>query len=239
MKTVVISQPTYLPWLGYFRVMKEADTYVFLDRVQYEKRSWQCRNQIKSPENRQWLTVPTCHKTWLSLEDVRLDNSKQWKRQHLSALRTCYGKAPFFGTYFPFFKSLYEKRWVKLASLNCFTIEFLAAQLGLSPVFLRSSQLRAEGKRTKLLLNICKRLKATRYVSSIGAKEYMRNDGAEELFRREGIDVEFLEYKHPEYPQLFGKFISNQSIVDCLFNCGPKSADIAFGEETATFSGFT
>ena len=75
-------------------------------------------------------------------------------------------------------------------------------------------------------------------MSSIGAKEYMKNDGAEELFRREGIVVEFLEYKHPECLQLFGKFISNLSIVDCFFNCSPRSADIALGEERAAFTGF-
>lgn len=238
MRTVVISQPTYLPWLGYFRIMKEADVYVFLDNVQFERRSWQCRNEIKSPKKQIWLTVPTVHEERCSIKTVKMDNTKPWRRKHWNALKTCYGKALYFDVYSPFFESVYKKRWVKLVSLNICIIKYLASQLGLSPVFLRSSKLRVEGKRTHLLLNICKMLNADRYVSSVGAKEYMEEDGAEESFKDEGIAVEFLQYNHPIYPQLFGEFISNLSFVDCLLNCGPNSPKIVFSEESATFRSF-
>ena len=83
-----------------------------------------------------------------------------------------------------------------------------------------------------MLLNICKMLGADRYVSSIGAKEYMEEDGAQELFKDEEIVIEFLEYAHPVYPQLFREFVPQLSFVDCLFNCGPNSSKIVFGEET-------
>lgn len=211
--------------------MKEADAYVFLDDVQFVRRSWQCRNRIKSPAEWIWLTVPTYHKGFCPIKEVEIDNTKPWARQHRNALQTCYGKAPFFEVHFPFFESVYEKKWVMLADLNIYIIKYLASQLGLSPVFVRSSQLNVEGKRTQLLLNICKILNADRYLSSIGAEEYMMEDGAEDLFRNEGIAVEFLEYKHPIYPQLFGDFIPNLSFVDCLFNCGPDSSRIVFGED--------
>src|SRR3990170_7183446 len=221
MKTVVISQPTYLPWLGYFYIMNEADTYVFLDDVQFERRSWQFRNRIKSPTKWIWLTVPTHHKGLCQIKDVEIDNTKPWTRKHWNALKACYGKAPFFELYSPFFQSVYETEWIMLADLNIHIITYLASQIGLRPAFVRSSQLDVGGKRTELLLNICKILNADRYVSSIGAKEYMIEDDFENLFKNEGITVEFLEYKHPIYSQLFGDFIPNLSFVDCLFNCGP------------------
>ncbi|MEM7600815.1 MAG: WbqC family protein, partial [Verrucomicrobiota bacterium] len=41
MKTIAISQPTFLPWMGYFNLIAQADIFVFLDDVQYEKQSWQ------------------------------------------------------------------------------------------------------------------------------------------------------------------------------------------------------
>ena len=226
MKTVVISQPTYLPWLGYFRLMKEADTYVFLDNVQFARRSWQCRNRIKSPTKWIWLTIPTFHKGLSLIKDVEIDNSKPWARQHRKALQLCYGKAPYFAVHFPFFKSVYKKTWQTLVDLNIKIIEYLASQLQLSPVYIRSSQLNIEGKRTDLLLDICRTLNADRYVSSIGAEEYMMEDDAIPLFRDEGITVDFLEYKHPKYPQLFGAFVPGLSTVDCLFNCGPDSSKI-------------
>lgn len=238
MRTIVISQPAYLPWVGYFRVMKEADIYVFLDDVQFERRSWQCRNRIKSPKKWIWLTVPTYHKGRCLIKDVEIDNTKPWRRKHWMALKTCYGKAPYFDAYSTFFESVYKRSWTRLASLNIHIIKYLASQLGLTPVFLRSSKLGVEGKRTELLLKICKLLKGDRYVSSIGAKEYMEQDGAEELFGREGIKVEFLGYNHPPYPQQFGDFLPYLSFVDCLFNCGPDSDQIVFHDKSVVFHSF-
>ncbi len=215
--------------------MKEADVYVFLDNVQFEPRSWQCRNRIKSPSKPIWLTVPTHHEGQLKISDVEIDNSKTWERQHCNAIKTSYGKAPFFKQYSPFFESVYDRKWTKLTSLNIHMIRHFASLLGLSPVFVQASKLGLEKKRTSLLLEICKFFAADRYVSSIGAKEYMEEDGAKEIFSKEGIKVEFLQFNHLEYPQLHGGFVSGLSFIDCLLNCGPNSAKIIFGENSTTF----
>jgi hypothetical protein len=236
MRTLVISQPTYLPWAGYFRIMKEADVYVFLDNVQFEQRSWQSRNRIKTPQNFGWLTIPTHHSSQSRINDVDIDNSKQWTRQHFAAIRSSYGKAPYFDKYSSFLKSVYEQRWINLALLNIYIIKYFARQLGLSPIFVRASKLKIEGKRTNLLLDICRTFGADRYVSSIGAKEYMEEDGAKSIFEKEGITVEFLKVNFSKYPQLFGEFIPELSIIDLLFNCGPESQKIMFDENNAIFS---
>ena len=237
MRTIVISQPTYLPWSGYFRIMKEADVYVFLDNVQFEQRSWQSRNRIKSGEQFIWLSIPTHHENQSRINDVEIDNSKAWKRQHLNAMQISYGKSPFFKNYCSFFKSFYESKWTELALLNIHLIKHFASQLGLSPVFVRASKLEMEGIRTSLLLDICKMFGADRYVSSIGAKEYMEADGAKSIFEKEGIKVEFLEVKPFKYPQLFGEFIPELSVIDLLFNCGPDSSKILFDKGEAIFCG--
>ena len=236
MRTVVISQPTYLPWTGYFRIMKEADVYVFLDNVQFEQRSWQSRNRIKSAQQFAWLTIPTHHDSQSRICEVEIDNSKPWKRQHLNAIKTSYGKAPYFNLYSSFFKSVYESSWTELVLLNIYMIKYFAAQLGLSPVFVRASKLGMEGKRTTLLLDICKMFGADRYVSSIGARDYMEEDGAKPIFEKEGIKVAFLEVNLLKYPQLFGEFIPELSVIDLLFNCGPDSSKILFEKNTAVFS---
>ena len=240
-KTIVISQPTYLPWLGYFRIMKEADAYVFLDSVQFERRSWQTRNRIKTPTKWTWLTVPTLHEnteTLCPIQDVRIDNSKDWQRVHWNSIRTSYGKAPYFKEYSPFFRSFYEKQWETLVSFDIHIIKYMASQLGISPIFFRSSELQAEGKRTHLLFNLCRMLDANRYVSSIGAKEYMENDGAKKLFEENGITVDFVTYNEPCYPQLFGDFVPQLSAIDCLFNCGPDSSKIMLDEKRVKFQSF-
>jgi len=236
MKTVVISQPTYLPWPGYFRIMKEADVYVFLDTVQFERQSWQNRNRIKTQANWRWLTVPIKHQgLFQPIKDVRIDNAEPWGRTHWDTLSASYERAPYFGLYSPFFKSVFEKEWENLSELNIHIIKNLASQLNLEPEFLRSSELDIGGKRTERLISICKKLDAKRYVSSVGAIEYMKQDGGEQLFAAEGIELAFLEYKQPVYSQLFGEFVSGLSFVDLLFNCGPNSSNVVFDERNAQF----
>jgi hypothetical protein len=236
MRTLVISQPTYLPWLGYFRIMKEADVYVILDNVQFEPRSWQCRNRIKPPGKPLWLSVPTRHEGLQSrICDVEIDNSKPWRRQHWKAIATAYRRAPYFECHSSFFGSVYERSWLKIVSLNIHIIQYLASQLGLRTAFVQASKLGLEGKRTNLLLEICKMFGADRYVSSIGARDYMRADGAKEIFEEAGIKIEFLKFNHLPYHQLFGDFVPELSFIDCLFNCGPESSRIVLDEKSATF----
>ena len=54
----VIMQPTYMPWAGYLHLIDQADVFVFLDDVQFEKQSWQNRNRVLVRGAPHWLTVP-------------------------------------------------------------------------------------------------------------------------------------------------------------------------------------
>ena len=217
--------------------MKEADVFVFLDNVQFEHRSWQCRNRIKFANGIAWLTIPTHHGAKSKIYDVDIDNTKPWMRQHWNAIKTSYGKAPYFEQYSPFLKATYEREWTKLADLNIYVAKYLAAQLGVSPTFVQASKIGLEGKRTKLLLEICKMFGANRYLSSIGAKDYMEEDGAAEIFEKEGIRVDFLEVNDIVYPQLFGEFIPDLSAIDCLFNCGSDAMKVMSSEKSTTYCG--
>ncbi|MGC2821293.1 MAG: WbqC family protein, partial [Candidatus Sulfotelmatobacter sp.] len=55
---VAISQPSYLPWSGFFDLVDQVDQFVLLDDAQFVKQSWHQRNRIKSPSGLLWLTVP-------------------------------------------------------------------------------------------------------------------------------------------------------------------------------------
>ena len=222
--------------MGYFYLIKQADVFVFLDHVQFERNSWQSRNRVKGPMGPIWLTVPVHHKAADSIREVKIDNSQLWSKKHLLTIKTCYGKAPFTDGYLPFFESLYKSEWASLVDLNIHVINYLSLQLGLSPVFVRSSELSVDGRRSELVLNICKALKAEHYLATIGAKEYMQQDGAELLFKKEQMTLEFIEYQAPTYPQLFGEFIPNLSMVDLLFNCGSEKAQTLLNRGKASFS---
>ena len=51
-------QPTFMPWTGYFHMIKNSDLFIFLDDVQFNKRSWQQRNKFLQLQKEIYLTVP-------------------------------------------------------------------------------------------------------------------------------------------------------------------------------------
>ncbi len=224
---ISIHQPQYLPWLGYFDKIDRSETFVFLDNVQFKKNEWQNRNKIKTAEGWQWLTVPVLHNFGQTIHDVKINNTVQWGRKHLSALLTNYSKAPFFSEYIEFFKSLFTAEWESLADFNIHVIMFLIEALGLSgKKIIKASEFEQRHGNTNRLIDICKKLGGNVYLSGKDGANYM--DLAK--FKEEKIDVIFQEYKHPVYSQLYGEFEPFLSVLDLLFNCGPESLSILKGE---------
>jgi len=230
MKTAVILQPHYLPYCGFFKLIEKSDVFVFFDNVQFEARSWQHRNRIKTPLDFKWLTVPVIKTFGQKISDVQINNELQWQKQHLTAIQQSYGRAPCFSDYKDFFNEVYSKKFTSLSDLNIYLIKWLCSTMGFKTEFIKASELDVSAKRSELLANICKKVNATHYYSNIGSKEYM--DKEMEFFK--GIDVSYLDYKHPEYSQQFSGFVSHLSVIDLLFNHGPKSREIILGDTNAT-----
>ncbi len=233
MTTVGILQPHYLPYSGFFKFIDENDVFVFFDNVQFEVRSWQNRNKIKTPNGFKWLTVPVIKNFGQPIKDVEINNLIDWQTEHWKAIRHSYSKAKFFRNYEKFFEQIYSKKWEKLLDLNIFIIKYLARKLGVNTQFIKASELNVSGKRSELLVNICKKVGADHYHSNIGSKSYM--DKEMHFFDEAGITVSYMDYKPVEYKQLFGEFISHLSVIDLLFNHGKDSKNIIFkGENEKT-----
>jgi hypothetical protein len=223
-----IHQPQYLPWLGYFDKVDKSETFVFLDNVQFKKNEWQNRNRIKTAAGNQWLTVPVFHKFPQRIDDVKINTTVPWGRKHLNALSTNYSKAPFYDEYMPFFQETYSREWDRLVDINIHTILFIAQAIGLSNKrFVNASEFNLQEGNTERLVDICKQLGGDVYLSGKDGAKYLDLS----LFEKENIDVIFQDYTHPCYPQLFSEFEPNLSIIDLLFNCGPKSLSILRGQE--------
>ena len=170
---IAISQPTYLPWIGYLDLIDQVDTFVLLDNVQFEKQSWQHRNRIKTPTGLQWLTVPVLFRGRFGqlINEVEIRDIEFW-RNHLRAIELNYRRAPFFDNYFDDLSiQIAADEFVRhalIADLDVRLLEWFMDVLGIQTPLLRSSQLKQPGKRTELLANICGSLGATQYVSPIG-----------------------------------------------------------------------
>jgi len=222
---VVILQPSYIPWRGYFDQICRADLFIFYDDVQYDKRGWRNRNQIKTSKGKQWLTIPVnsrgAQTENIPIHQIRIAWDNPWSQNHLKSLQHSYSKAPHFSRYASLLEKFYQRRDEFLAD---FTIDFtiaLTRELGNAHTrFMRSSEfVGIDGQKTDRLIQILQSVGGTHYLSGPSARDYIEK----EKFESAGITLEYMEYNYPEYPQLYPPFDPYVSILDLLFMTGPEA----------------
>lgn len=221
---VTISQPRYQPWLGYFHRIAVSDLFIYLDTVQYTPRDWENRNKVKNDQGWMWLTVPVKARYRALIPEVTVDNQQPWQWKHWGSIKTYYGNAPHFRSYGEKLCEIYEQKiWHSLTDLNLSLTDNLCECLGVNQgKFIKASDIGVQGKGSDLILNLCKTVGATTYLSGSQGKNYLD----ETAFADAGIELDYQDYKHPVYPQLYGEFEPNMAAIDLLFNCGADSLDI-------------
>jgi hypothetical protein len=224
-----ILQPGYLPWLGFFEQMYRSDVFVIYDDVQYDKEGWRNRNRIKTANGVQWLSVPVSFKfsDVPLISQVKIDNKVNWRKKHLTSIRQNYAKAPCLRDYIGFFEEVYAREWDGLLDLDLFLIAELARFLGMeNKTIYQSSRLNIQGGRIERLIKLCKHFGADTFYEGYAGKNYID----ESAFLDQGIKVEYQNYQHPVYRQLYNEFVSHLSVVDLLFNHGRESLAILIGK---------
>lgn len=220
----VIMQPTYLPWTGYFDLMDTADVFVILDTVQFEKQAWQQRNRIKvGKDEAKWLTVPVVQELGQLISAVRTEPGNPWRRKHWGTIEQFYRKAPYWKEYSPGLAAIYAAPGDSLMQMNIALITFLKEQLGIKTPLVMASTLPVSGEKVSLLTDMCHHLNANVYVSPVRAADYIEKDNT---FAAQGITLHYHRYEHPAYAQQFEGFLPFMSVIDLLFNEGPRSLGI-------------
>ncbi len=225
---VSIMQPAYLPWLGYFDRIARSQTHIVLDHVLIDKNSktkFANRNKIRTREGWIWLTVPlqsSGRSSELFLNRIEIDNSSQWMSKHWRALQLNYSRAPFFTDHAPYLEYMYSQEWRLLSDLLHGVTRYLLEALGIKTTLLYSSDLGVTSQKDQLILDLCRTIGATQYISGPFGRDYLQ----EEHFAAAGIELLYHDYQHPVYKQVFQGFEPYMSTIDLLLNHGPASLDI-------------
>lgn len=222
--TVAIVQSNYIPWKGYFDLMRSADVFVLYDDVQYTKRDWRNRNRIKTPQGTQWLTVPVLVKSRYlqQIRDVEIAEPG-WQDRHWSSLHMNYRSAEHYTTMAPRIAELYARcaGLTHLSQVNALLLRGLADLLGIHTPLIDSATMGHQPGRTSNLIHLCQALGATTYLSGPAARDYLD----ESLFDAAGIGVRYFDYAgYPAYPQLHGAFDHHVSAIDLLMHTGDQAA---------------
>jgi hypothetical protein len=221
---VAVLQSNYIPWKGYFDLIRRVDTFVFYDDVQYTKNDWRNRNRIKTAQGLQWLTIPVGTDLNRRICDVTIPDPR-WQKKHLASIRQSYAKSACLEECTRLLEILYlEQEWQSLSELNQFSIRHISREwLGLTAEFRASSEFELNGDRNVRLLQLLINLNAKTYFSGPSAKSYLN----ELEFQRHGIKIEFINYaEYPSYQQLHPPFVHEVSIIDTLLSLGQRAKEL-------------
>lgn len=224
MKKVAILQSNYIPWKGYFDLIASVDEFIIYDDVQYTPRDWRNRNQIKTSQGKQWLTVPVKKKgrRHQKINETEILDSG-WEGKHWKSLVHAYSKTPYFNEIASWLEPLYlQNKYTHISSLNYVLIKAICAYVGIDTIISHSSDYELSDGKTQRLVDLCTQASASEYISGPAAKDYIEQN----LFDNNKIKLSWFDYSHyPEYPQLWGEFTHQVSILDLLFNTGKNACN--------------
>lgn len=224
MNTTAIMQPTFFPWIGFFDMIDQVDTFVLYDDVQLAKRSWQVRNKIKNQNGEFFLSVPvkkTKNRDDLLICETEISYDENWQIKHLKNIETSYRKTHYFEEVYNFIKETYCLDHKLLSNFNINFILDISKKIGIKTNFLKSSELNdIKGFKDVRLASICKKINTEIYLSAQGSASYIEAEKPGGEIVNNSIQLYYHFYKHPVYNQMYGSFIPYMSVIDLLFNVG-------------------
>lgn len=233
---VVGHQPQYMPYLGILHKISRADIFIIVDHVQFVRRYFYNRTLIKMGGKALRLTIPVLNKGHYQAPicEIMINHDTPWIDKHLTSIRMAYAKAPFFKEYFGTIEAMFQKRHDRLSEFTSELLIFFLNEFGIAKDIRFSSQLKAAGHQTELLVELTRAVGGTKYLSGQGAKDYFD----QEVFARSGLRHEFVNFSHPRYPQLNGGFLEGMGCIDLLMNAGREGREFIvnpskFAKETA------
>lgn len=215
-------QPCYLPWTGLFNKISLADSFCIFDCVQYQKKDFNNRVRINYNGKPCWLTVPVHSKNHFSksVGDIEIFQNG-WQKKHAKTITACYGKTPYFKKFSgDIFEILNTYSQHTLAELNKMFLNYFCELLKLKPQIFSAKDLNLRGKKSDLVLDMCIKLGAKKYIFGSNGKAY----ADPRSFSENNIEVFFQQYECPPYKHVSDNFVPNLSVIDCIFHLGELSA---------------
>ena len=223
-KRIAVVQSNYIPWKGYFDVIGSVDEFVLLDDAQFTRRDWRNRNRVKTPDGLKWLTIPVEMKGKYdqAVKDTRISDPS-WREKHWKSLRHAYSRAPCFSQFEARIEEVYQAASDELLSqINHRFLTAICGILGIGTKITWSMDYVVSGRKSELLVDLCRQAGATEYLSGPTARTYLDTS----LFEEAGIDVIWMDYDgYPEYDQLHPPFDHHVTILDLIFHTGTKAPD--------------
>lgn len=227
MKILSICQPHFLPWLGYFNMIHNCSEFIFLDNIQYNRRSWQNRVHIldnHSSDKKKFISLSLLnYHQKKNIDDYKInENNLIYFKENIYQ---SYKDTKFYSNVSNFLVNKLEKNINNnLAQFNINLIKEVCHYLNIDLKYDTSSKINSNKKKEFLILDILKIKNADCYLANDGSFKYTDKNFFDKL------KFQFHEYNHPYYQQTHKKrkikFLSHLSVMDSLFNQDKKTEEI-------------
>lgn len=186
---VFISQSNYIPWHGFFAMIRHVDLYVILDAVQFTRRDWRTRNKIVLAGKERWLTIPVSGPRSQAINEVLIAD-QDWPRNHLRLLQSAYGRLYSTETSV-FVDELYGQiaNLERLTEVNENMIRHLLEGLDIDTPMIRSESLPGDGDASERLARMTEAVGASEYWTGPAARSYLNA----QAFTERAIEVRYFD----------------------------------------------
>lgn len=222
-KKVAIMQPYFLPYIGYFHLIKSVDEFIIYDNIQYTKKGWINRNRILVNGGDKIITLPLKKDSdYLEVKDRFLaDIWDKEKIKLLNLIQSSYKKSPFYNETFPIIKSIIESPKTNLFNFILNSLQILNSHLDIDTKITISSNVDIDHtlKSKDKVIALCKKTNANIYINAIGGQElYNVKD-----FKDKNLELKFIKSDPFTYTQYKNEFIPWLSILDVLMFNGKQN----------------
>jgi hypothetical protein len=221
---VAVMQPYIFPYIGYFQLIHQVDTFVFLDDVNFINKGWINRNYIQQNGNKILFTIPLAKASQnAKINELAIASDTSWQKKLIKTIEQAYSKAPYYDQRIAMIKSIFSD-YVTIAEMTKQSIQVVAQTLGLKTKFVWSSESMANDKTgSDRILQICKMESASTYINPSGGVDLY--DKA--TFKAEEIDLYFIATEPHSYAQNAKEFVPYLSIIDVLmYNSNEEVLDL-------------
>lgn len=225
--TIGVMQPYFMPYIGYWQLMAAVDQYVVYDDVNYIKRGWANRNNILLNGEPYLFSISlngaSQNKFFNEIEIA--DNFEKLKK----TLYHSYSK-PYYEESMQLLDEILEYPDRNLSRFLYYSFHAVLKYLDCNTELIFSSEIKKDNslKGQDKILDICRALKADRYINAIGGQELYDVD----TFAKNGIELKFLKSNAIIYPQFKNSFVPNLSIIDIMMFNGKNRTKQLLNEYT-------
>lgn len=218
---VAIMQPYFLPYLGYFSLIKQTDQFILFDPVQFIKHGWIERNRILSPKGEpQYIAIPLeKHSQSTLIKDIRIRNQENWKEKIKAQLVHYKKRAPYYNDTMAVIDKILNYETDSIVKMNQYSLKCICEYLGIEadfPIFSEMGlTIETPHAPDEWALNICKAMgNVEEYWNPIGGASFFDKSKYDDA----GIDLKFEGVNLNFYSQRRGpeNFVPGLSIIDVM-----------------------